>query len=86
MSMDRIATKTLAEIYLQQGYLQEAYQIFKALAEKDPHNMEIKHRLEELSKQLSPPSQPPHPPLRSKEEKIRFLERWLFNIRQRRKK
>jgi len=83
--MDRMVTKTLAEIYLQQGHLQEAYQILKALAEKDPNNMEIKVKLEELSKQLSPSSPLPHPPLRSKEEKIRFLERWLVNIRERRR-
>ena len=85
MFMDRIATKTLAEIYLQQGHLQEAYQIFKALAERDPNNMEIKLRLEELGKQLHPSSLLPHPPLRSKEEKIRFLERWLINIRERKR-
>lgn len=83
--MDRMATKTLAEIYLHQGHLQEAYQIFKALAEKDPNNMEIKLKLEELSKRLSPSSSLSHPPPRSKEEKIRFLERWLVNIRERRK-
>ena len=35
MFMDRMTTKTLAEIYLQQGHLQEAYEIFKALAERD---------------------------------------------------
>jgi hypothetical protein len=83
--MDRMTTKTLAEIYLQQGHLQEAYDIFKALAEKDPHDMEIKFRLEELSKQLSPSPSLPHPLPRSKEEKIRFLERWLSNIRDRRR-
>jgi len=85
MFMDRMTTKTLAEIYLQQGHLQEAYEIFKALAERDPNNMEIKLRLEELSKQLNPSSPLPHPPPRSKEEKIRFLERWLVNIRERRR-
>jgi hypothetical protein len=84
--MDRMATKTLAEIYLQQGHLQEAYEIFKALAEKDPHNTEIKHRLEELGKQLNPSSPLPPPLPRSKEEKIRFLERWLLNIRERRRR
>ncbi len=83
--MDRIATKTLAEIYIQQGHFQDAYEIFKALAEKDPRNAEIKHRLEQLSEKLtlSPPLT--HPPLRSKEEKIRFLEGWLTNIHKRRK-
>jgi tetratricopeptide (TPR) repeat protein len=85
MFMDRIATKTLAEIYLQQGHLQEAYEIFKGLAERDPNNMEIKLKLEELSKQLNPSSPLPHPLPRSKEEKIRFLERWLVNIRERRR-
>ncbi len=83
--MDRIATKTLAEIYLQQGYFQEAYEIFKALAEKDPYNVEIKHRLEELGERLSLSPPLTHPPLRSKEEKIRFLEKWLTNIHKRRR-
>lgn len=83
--MDRIATKTLAEIYLQQGYVQEAYEIFKALAEKDPHNVEIKHRLEELVEKLSPSPPLAHLPLRSREEKIRFLEKWLTNIHKRRR-
>ena len=54
--MDPMMTKTLAEIYLQQGYLQEAYEIFRVLSEKDPSNIEIQKRLKELSEklQLSP--------------------------------
>ena len=83
--MDRIATRTLAEIYLQQGHFQEAYEIFKALAEKDPHNVEIKHQLEQLSEKLSLSPPFPPPPLRSKEEMIRFLEKWLTNIHKRRR-
>ncbi len=83
--MDRMITRTLAEIYLQQGHLQEAYEIFKALAEKDPHNAEIKHRLEQLSEKLSLSLPRTRPPLRSKEEKIRFLEKWLTNIHERRR-
>jgi hypothetical protein len=83
--MGSIATRTLAEIYLQQGHLQEAYEIFKALAEKDPHNVEIKHRLEQLSEKLSLSPTFTHPPLRSREEKIRFLEKWLTNIHKRRR-
>ncbi len=81
--MDRMATKTLAEIYLQQGHLQEAYEIFKALAEKDPHDQEIQSRLKELREKLAPPPYPQ--PLQSIEEKVRYLERWLANIRNRRK-
>lgn len=83
--MDPIATKTLAEIYLQQGHDQEAYEIFKALAEKDPHNIELRYRLEQLSEKLSLSPPFTHPLLRSKEEKIHFLEKWLANIQKRRK-
>ncbi len=83
--MDRMATKTLAEIYIQQGHLQEAYEIFKALSEKEPNNMEIKLRLEELRKQLNSSSPLTHSLPRSTEEKIRFLEKWLANIRERRR-
>ena len=81
--MDRVATKTLAEIYLKQGHFQEAYEIFKALAEKDPFNREIQERLEELREKLSPPHY--SQPLQSTKEKIRYLERWLANIRKRRR-
>ncbi|MDI7260727.1 MAG: tetratricopeptide repeat protein [Thermodesulfobacteriota bacterium] len=83
--MDRIPTKTLAEIYLRQGHLREAYEIYQALSGKDPSDPEIQKRLNELSKilSLSHPSSLPFP--RSKEEKIRYLERWLIHIRERKK-
>jgi len=78
--MEPVATKTLAEIYLQQGHLQEAYEIYKALAEKDPFDQEVQKRVEELREKLhpSPPSNFPYP--LSKEERIRHLEKWLANI------
>ena len=81
--MDRMATKTLAEIYLKQGHFQEAYEIFKALAEKDPLNREIQERLKELREKLYPPHY--FQPLQSTDEKIRYLEKWLANIRKRRR-
>ena len=79
-----MTTKTLAEIYLQQGHLQEAYEIYKSLAEKDPFDVEIQERVDELRKKLesSPPSGLPSP--FSTEEKIRHLEQWLVKIRKRR--
>jgi len=81
LSMDQIVTKTMAEIYLQQGHLQEAYEIFKTLSERDPSDIEIKKRLMELSEKIksSPPliKQPPQ----STNEKVRVLMRWLANIR-----
>jgi dethiobiotin synthetase len=83
--MDKFTTKTLAEVYIQQGYLQEAYKIFKTLAEKDPSDPEIQKRVEELREKLhlSPPSDFPSP--LSKEEKIRRLEKWLAHIRKQRR-
>ena len=82
--MDRMVTKTMAELYLQQGHLQEAYEIYQALAEKDPFDPEIQERVKELKEKLHP-SPPPNLvyPL-SMEERIRFLKKWLANIRKRR--
>lgn len=83
--MAEIATKTLAEIYLMQGDFQRAYEIYKALSEKDPSDPEIQNRLKELGHKMSfsPPSD--QPLSRSREEKIRFLEKWLANIRKKEK-
>ena len=82
--MEPIATKTLAEIYLRQGYLQEAFEIYKALAGKDPFDREIQNKVEELREKLHPPSPPNFPYPLSKEEKLRHLEKWLANIQKRR--
>ena len=82
--MNRMVTKTMAELYLQQGHLQEAYEIYKALAEKDPFDPEIQERVKGLKEKLhpSPPLKFSHP--LSMEERIRHLEKWLANIRKRR--
>jgi len=84
--VDPLATKTMAEIYLRQGHLQEAYEILKALFEKDPSNIEIQVRLKELSEQFNPSHPFSHPPVCSDEEKIRILKSWLANIRSQRKR
>jgi tetratricopeptide (TPR) repeat protein len=83
--MDRIMTKTLAEIYMQQGHFEEAYEILKALSEKDPSNMEIKKKLKELSEKIKPRSPLTDQSIRTTEEKIRLLEKWLANIRERKR-
>lgn len=81
--MDRMITKTMAELYFQQGHFDEAYEIYKALGEKDPFDPEIEKRLIELREKLK--SLPPNlaAPL-SVEDRIRNLEKWLANIRKRR--
>jgi len=79
-------TKTLGEIYLKQGDLRKAYEIFKALAAQDPSDQSIQKKLIELSESLgiSPSSrqQADH----SREERIRMLKRVLSNIRERRRR
>ncbi len=84
--MDEIATKTLAEIYWKQGDLQKAYEIYRTLSQRDPTDVEVQKRLIELNQALNPsePTIPSRP--RSKEEKIRFLERWLAHIEERKKR
>jgi hypothetical protein len=83
--MDRLVTKTLAEIYLRQGYFQEAYQIFKALSEKDPSDTEIQERLRVLGEKLRIAPSSKQQTLRSHEERMRFLKKWLANIQERRR-
>jgi hypothetical protein len=82
--MEPIATKTLAEIYLRQGHLQEAFEIYEALAEKDPFDLELQDKVEELREKLYPSPPFNFPYALSKEEKLRHLEKWLANIRKRR--
>jgi predicted Zn-dependent protease len=81
--MNRIVTKTLAEIYIQQGDLEEAYRILKALSEKDPSDVEIQKKLAELSNTLKNSSPLPPPSNHTAEEKIQRLERWLTHIQER---
>jgi hypothetical protein len=83
--MDRIMTKTLAEIYIQQGHFEKAYEILKTLSEKDPSDKEIQKKLMELSEKLKPSSPVTDSSILTTEEKIRLLERWLTNIREREK-
>ena len=70
-AMEGLRTRTLAEIYLKQGHLQEAYEIFQALMEKDPSDREISTKVEEL---------------KGKVERVQTLQKWLANIRNRRKR
>lgn len=84
--MDELATKTLAEIYLKQGDLQKAYGIYKILSEKNPSDAEIQKRLNELNQILNPSTPSGQSLPRSREEKIKFLERWLAHIHERKKR
>lgn len=78
--MRKIITKTLAEIYLKQGYLQEAYEIYRILNQKNPCDDEISNRLNELEKRLKNSKNQS-----SKDEILKSLNKWLKNIEKRKK-
>ena len=82
--MDRLLTKTLAEIYLQQGHFQEALSIFQALSEKNPADTELQKRVRELEERLRDLPSRDQPIDSALEKKKRTLEKWLENIRDRR--
>ncbi len=75
--MDRLLTKTLADIYFKQGHFDKAYEIYKALSEKNPSDPEIQERLQELTERLGIFAQ------QRREKQIRILEEWLSTIRER---
>ncbi len=81
--MDQMVTKTMAELYFRQGHFREAYEIYKALAERDPFDVEIQERTRELEEKLHSTPHPDFPNPLSAEERIRHLEKWLANIRKR---
>ena len=83
--MDRMITKTLAEIYLKQGDLRKAYEILKVLSEQEPFDKDTQQKLIELSERLDVSPPPLHPGDRAKEDRIRILKKMLNNIRERRK-
>jgi len=83
--MDRMITKTLAEIYLKQGDLRKAYEILKVLSQQEPSDKETRQKLIELSERLGVSAPPLRPAGHTKEERMRILKKVLTNIRERRK-
>ncbi len=92
--MEQMKTKTMAEIYLRQGHLLEAYEILRTLAEEDPSDLEVMEKLRILRLKMglassSTRSQVPSsalPSCQPKEDRVEFLRKWLFNIQSRRKR
>ena len=50
---ERLNTRTLAEIYFEQGLFDEALSIYKDLAKKEPNNAEIAERLTVIEQKRS---------------------------------
>ncbi len=57
-----IVTRTLAELYLQQGYIEPALEIYRQLAERAPDDAGLRARISELlaveAKAATPPAEP----------------------------
>lgn len=79
----RIATKTLAEVYLSQGNARKALEIYCEVLKRDPSNpeiLEVVRRLQDLTAPNSRPVTNTHTSEISRMEKIRNLKRWQQNI------
>lgn len=53
MAKDGIVSATLAEIYLQQGYLEQAIAIYDKLVVREPENETYRSKLASLKKTLN---------------------------------
>jgi hypothetical protein len=52
MEKPGIVSVTLADIYFQQGYIEQSMEIYKELMKKEPHNDHYKKKLSEMKKDL----------------------------------
>jgi pentatricopeptide repeat protein len=48
----RIVTATLADIYLQQGHIEKAVEVYEALLKKDPGNAFFRQRLSSIRNEV----------------------------------
>jgi tetratricopeptide (TPR) repeat protein len=75
-----IATPTLAQIYFEQGQIEEAINTYEMIIAQDPEDESSKRRLEELQTMIA--EEKGLEQVRQKKEKmIAILESWLANIR-----
>ena len=82
-----IATPKLAEIYFDQGLLQEAIETYQKVIEKNPEDERCRARLEELKAMMAEEKLLKRDTVREKKEKmIAILEGWLANIREKSKR
>lgn len=81
---DEIGTKTLAEIYLNQGNPQKALEIYREILKREPSNTEIQEAIKTVKRKMAQSSQVPTTD-RSQDstrmERIKKLDKWLENIR-----
>lgn len=83
--LSEIATPTLAEVYVNQGQIQEAISIYEKVIAQNPEDQASMTRVRELRTMLTAEPPPPEeavPRAKQKKQKtIAILESWLANIR-----
>ncbi|MBW1998464.1 MAG: tetratricopeptide repeat protein [Deltaproteobacteria bacterium] len=87
-----IATPTLAEVYFNQGEIQEAISVYEKVLEREPEDQFSQHRLEQLKSMLEgEPPPPEREPAREKapdihrkrkERLVTILQSWLSSMRE----
>ena len=75
-----LATPTLAEIFLQQGLVDKAVQVYREILDGDPQNAEARARIAELES-ASRPAPATDPVQLSRRRRIEALTSWLNAIR-----
>jgi tetratricopeptide (TPR) repeat protein len=80
-----IATSTLAEVYVNQGEIEEALNIYQRVLTRNPQHEKTRQRIEELGAMLQPRPLLEEKALnrarRKKERAIAILEAWLTDLR-----
>ncbi len=78
---EELATVTMAELYIKQGYPEKALDVYQNILASDPNNLEIKKKVEELSEQLKSSPSPENHLGKRVEGNIRSLSTWLDKIK-----
>ncbi|MCX5818121.1 MAG: tetratricopeptide repeat protein [Proteobacteria bacterium] len=58
LEKSKILSKTLADIYLEQGYIEKAIEIYEKLSKREPEDTFYKQRLSSLKKELKEKGKP----------------------------
>lgn len=82
-----LATPTLAEVYVEQGLLQDAIAVYEKVVSRDPEAQAPRHRLEELKAMVPSVPLPPREEEAGQEEEknrrmISILESWRARMRE----
>lgn len=78
---EELATVTMAELYIKQGYPEKAQDVYQNILASDPNNLEIKKKVEELSEQLKSSPSPENQLEKRVEGNIQSLSTWLDKIK-----